>query len=228
MVSFRMIVIYALCAALLPSPGAAQDLSKYRDFEFGMSIESLAQRAGMNPSAARTIHQRPEMIQTLNWELYGFFGTSLNRDSIRSIRFDFYNGELSKLVVTYDTVQTEGLTTGDMIEAISALYGPATAPEAIVIISTPAANEESSKVLARWENAQYSYDLFRSPFGASFGIVAFSKRLDLIATAANLEAKRLDKLEAPARESERQKKELTDQQTAQEKARLISKPKFRP
>ena len=130
--------------------------------------------------------------------------------------------------MTYDTVQTEGLTTGDMIEAISALYGPATAPEAIVIISTPAANEESSKVLARWENAQYSYDLFRSPYGASFGIVAFSKRLDLMTTAANLEAKRLDKLEAPARESERQKKELTDQQTAQEKARLISKPKFRP
>jgi len=35
-------------------------------------------------------------------------------------------------------------------------------------------------------------------------------------------------LEAPARESARQKKQQEDEQASQEKARLISKPKFRP
>ena len=58
--------------------------------------------------------------------------------------------------------------------------------------------------------------------------MAFSKRLELMASAASQEADRLDKLEAPARERERQKKQEEDEQALQEKARLISKPKFRP
>lgn len=132
------------------------------------------------------------------------------------------------MVVTYDTVQTEGLTSNDLIEAISALYGPATWPEASVVISGPASNEDAQKVLARWENAQYSYSLFRSFYGASFGVVAFSKRLDLMASAANREAFRLDTLEAPARDAARQKKEQEDRQVTQEKVRLANKPKFRP
>jgi hypothetical protein len=49
-----------------------------------------------------------------------------------------------------------------------------------------------------------------------------------MASATNREAERLDKLEAPARESARLKKQEEDEQSSQEKARLISKPKFRP
>ena len=82
--------------------------------------------------------------------------------------------------------------------------------------------------LARWENAQYSYNLFRASYGMSFGLVAFSKRLESMASAASREADRLDRLEAPARETERQKKQDEDAQASQEKARLISKPRFRP
>jgi len=38
MISFRMLATSVLCATLFSSLGTAQDLSKYRDFEFGMSI----------------------------------------------------------------------------------------------------------------------------------------------------------------------------------------------
>ena len=228
MISFRTLATSVICAALFSSLGAAQDFSKYRSFEFGMSIESVAKLAHLNPTDAKTIHQRPEVIQTLDLEQRGYFDSASNRDSLRNIRFDFYNGELSKIVVTYDTVQTEGLTADDLIEALSVLYGPATRPETSVVISGSAVTEDSQKVLARWENAQYSYSLFRSFYGTSFGVVGFSKKLDLMASVANREANRLDTLEAPARESERQKKQEEDRQAAQEKARLVSKPKFRP
>jgi hypothetical protein len=62
----------------------------------------------------------------------------------------------------------------------------------------------------------------------SFGLVAFAKRIEPIAIASNQEAERLDKLEEPARESARQKKQEEDVQASQEKARLINKPKFQP
>ena len=62
----------------------------------------------------------------------------------------------------------------------------------------------------------------------SFGLVAFAKKLESIANASNQEAERLDKLEAPARENARQKKQEEDEQVSQEKARLINKPECQP
>ena len=228
MIRFRTLATSVVCASLFSSLGAAQDLSRYRDFEFGMSIESVAKLAHMNPSGAKTVHQRPEVIQMLDWELHGYFDSSPKADSVRDIRFDFYNGELFKMVVAYDTAQTKGLTADDLIEVLSALYGPAGKPETSVDVSGFLTYNDSQQVLARWENAQYSYNLFRSSYGMSFGLVAFSKRLELMASVASLEADRLDKLEAPARESARQKIQEQDEQALQAKARLISKPKFRP
>jgi hypothetical protein len=227
-ISFRTIATSILCVAIFSSLGTAQDLSRYRDFEFGMSIESVAKIAAINPSGAKTVHQRPELIQKLDWEEHGYFDASPKVNSVRNIRFDFYNGELFKIVVTYDSTQTNGLTTADLVESLSAVYGQADNPETTIIVSAFQTYSDSQQVLARWENAQYSYNLFRSSYGMSFGLVAFSKSLELMASATNREAERLDKLEAPARESARQKKQEEDQQASQAKARLISKPKFRP
>ena len=217
-----------LCAALFSSLGAAQELSRYRDFEFGMSIESVAKLAHTNVSGARTVHQRPEVIQTLDWEAPGYFDRSPKAESIRDIRFHFYNDELFKMVVVYDPDQTKGLTADDLIVALSNLYGSAGKPDTSVVVSRFLTYNDNEKVLARWENAEYSFNLFHSRYGNSFGLVVFSKRLELLASAATLEAVRLDELEAPARESARQKKNEEDEQALQEKARLINKPKFRP
>ncbi len=228
MISLRTLATSVLCAAIFSSHGAAQDLSKYRDFEFGMGIDSVAKLADANPSAAKTVHQRPEVIQKLDWEVHGYFDTSPTADSVRNIQFDFYNGELFRIVVTYDTTQTQGLTADDLVEALSALYGPARKPETSINVSSLLAYNDDQQVLARWENAQYSYNLFRSSYGMSFGLVAFSKRLDLMASVAKREAERLDKLEAPARETASRKRQEEDDRAAQMKARQITKPKFRP
>ena len=49
-----------------------------------------------------------------------------------------------------------------------------------------------------------------------------------MAGAAIVEAIRLDEQEAPQRETERQKKRDDEDHAAQEKARLVNKPNFRP
>jgi hypothetical protein len=226
MITFRTILKASLCALLLSCTGIAQDLSKYRDFQFGMSPEAAATQMQMSPSAIRTTYHRPALIQTFQWDKPGYSETETKNQSLRSIRFDFYNGELSKIVVIYDPARTNGLTTDDMVEAISGLYGPAAKPDRTIAVSAVYADNQT--VLASWEDALYSYNLFRSGYGNAFGLVAFSKKLDEMASVSIREADRLDKLEAPERERALQLKQDADRRAAQEKARLASKPSFRP
>jgi hypothetical protein len=131
-------------------------------------------------------------------------------------------------VVNYDRYKTEGLTTEDVVKALSAKYGTATKPAAEVIFSSSQVYNDSEVVIARWEDSQYSFNLFRSSYQPTFGMVAFSKRLDALARAAIAEAIRLDEQEAPQREIERQKEQDAKGRAGQEKARLANKLNFRP
>ena len=227
MFRFRIVLIAVSFLALFVSEGAAQNFSKYREFEFGTDIDTVAKQLQMNASAATTVHRRPELIQTLSWRQY-YYPSSSKPDSLQTLRFDFYNGALARIVVGYDPVRVQGLTVEDIAEAISNVYGRPSSVNTNVVISGPGWSEETRPVLARWEDADYSYSLFSAAYGSSFGVVAVSKRLDLMATLAIREANRLDVLEAPLREAERQKKAEQDLQAARDKARLIAKPNFRP
>ena len=82
--------------------------------------------------------------------------------------------------------------------------------------------------MARWEDSQYSFNLFRSSYQPKFGMVVYSKRLDALARLAVVEAVRRDEQEAPQREVDRQKKEAQETRSAEEKARLSNKENFRP
>jgi len=228
MFRFRLALIGVLFLPLFASLGSAQSFSRYRDFEFGTDIDTVAKQIHMDASAATTVHRRPEVIQTLNWRQYSYLSAATKGDSLQSLRFDFYNGALARIVVGYDPVQAQGLTVEDIAEAISNVYGYPAVPDTTVVISPPGSVEERRPVLARWENPDYSYSLFSVAYGSSFGLIALSKRLDLMATVAARAADRLDELEAPLREAALQKKTEEDRQAARDKARLLSKPNFRP
>src|SRR5438093_184407 len=99
-----------------------QDLSRYRGFQFGMNLLAVAKQADMKPSEARVIHQRPAVIQELEWRPPRSVGLP-QADPVKEGLFSFYNGELFRMVVNYDQHRTDGLTDEDMVEAISARYG---------------------------------------------------------------------------------------------------------
>jgi hypothetical protein len=225
---YHLTWISVLLLTIFASVAGAQSFSKYRDFEFGMDIDTVAKKLHLDASAATVVQRRPEVIQTLNWRQYALPSESSKLDSLQSLRFDFYNGELARIVVGYDPIQVQGLTAEDIVESISSVYGRSAAPDTTVVTSPPGLTEERRPVLARWEDPSYSYSLFSTAYGSSFGVVAVSKRLDLMATIAVREGNRLDQLEAPFREAERLKKAEQDRQAAQDKARLVTKPNFRP
>jgi hypothetical protein len=206
---------------LLTSSLYAADLSKYRDFQLDSDLLEVSEQAGMKAADAKLIHLRPAAIQEQSWR--GEPG-----DSVKGILFGFYNGELFRLVAAYDRYNTEGLTAHDMIEAISAAYGEAADPASEILLPSMYDDSEMVKVIARWEDANWPFNLVRSKYEPSFTLFAFSKRLAAQARTATNEAVRLDRLEAPQRELERRNKEDEEGRLQQEKARQVNRPDFRP
>jgi len=228
MISARSVTTSIFCVLLSAHLAAAQDLSTYRGFQFGMDLPAVAKLAGMKPSEAKVLHERPALIQELTWQPPFSRGSSPDEDPVWNTVFRFYNGELSRIVVNYKRNRTAGLTHQDLIEAISAMYGTPATLSREVTFSLSEVYNDSQVVLSRWEDPQYSFSLFRSAYQPAFGMLAVSKRLDALAREASIEAVRMDKQEAPQREAEQQRTREEARRTVEEKARLLNKPQFRP
>jgi hypothetical protein len=202
------------------------DLSKYRNFQFGTDLSTVAKQAGTNASQAKVIHRRPALIQEVEWRPQPL-GASSQPEAAKDVVFSFYDGDLFRIVVNYDRYETEGLTVDDFVDAISATYGPAAKSSAPANVA-PGDYGDQEEVLAQWQDSQYRFDLIRSSYGPTFRLVGVMKRLEAPAQAATLEAKRLDDQEAPQRDAARIASEQGVAKALLTKARLLNKPKFRP
>ena len=191
-----------------------------------MSLAAAAKQAGTKPSEARVVQQQPALIQEMDWELRSSLVANPKPDPVKDGLLSFVNGELFRIIVTYDRYKVEGMTVDDMVQAISASYGSASKPTAEIAYHSNYA--EVAPVLARWEDSEYSCDLVRTGDGASFALVLYSKRLTALAQAAMAEAARLDAQEAPQREIDEQKKRDEAETLVLDKARAVNKPNFRP
>jgi hypothetical protein len=213
-ISFVMIL---LSAPLI----RGQDLSKYRGFSLGMSLPELSNQVDLKPLQTKLIQKRPSVIQELTWWPRESSGSSPQADTVWQVFFTFYNGELFRILVTYDLDATKVLTAEDMVQAISTKYGTPTRPVGEISFPTNELYRSTQKVIARWEDSQYSINLVRSRFLNSFVLAMFSKRLNAQADAAIAKSIKLEGQEAPQKEIDRQKKEADDLEAARQKNRKI-------
>jgi hypothetical protein len=219
----------------------AQELSGYRGYRLGTSLAAVAQQARIDPEP-RVLQRRPAVIEELTWQPPATRVPSPQGESVKKVVFSFYDGQLSRMVVSYDRDRTEGMTDADMVTSVSEMYGLSRLP-ATWLTPTPAAGANGGTtwssssstslgfedtILARWGDAEHSVHLFRSPYQATFGLVIASTRLDALARAAVAEAARLDTEEAPQRELDRLQKQADDKRLNDARARQSNKPAFRP
>jgi hypothetical protein len=209
-----------------------QGLSQYRNFELGSDVTAVSALAGIASSEAKTIHQRPAVLQDLEWRPSHWISgsTAASTDPVEQILFSFYNDQLFRLVVDYGHERTEGMTEADMIEAISAVYGtplPRTSRAAGRAASR--LETESGSPVARWGESEHAVVLYHtSSYGAAFRLIVTDTGLENLARKAEAQAQRLDDREAPQREVARQQKERDDGRIAAAKARAANKSVFRP
>jgi hypothetical protein len=231
-VSLRTLTICVLGIALLGPRLDAQEFSRYRAFDLGDSLASVVATTGVAASEVKTLHERPALLQDLEWRPSRWvIGTATrSTDSVEQIEFSFYNDQLFRIVVDYGHDGTEGMTNGDLIEAISAIYGAALAKSPRAASRVPSAVEsDSGAPVGRWGDADHSIVLYRSSSYRSWGwrLIVTALPIDKLARAAETRAARLDDLEAPRREIARQKKEQADSLATAEKVRESNKKAFK-
>jgi hypothetical protein len=146
---------------LISAAASAQDLSTYRRFRLGTDLATVAKQASEDPVQAKTIHRRPALIQELTWNPQAV--GSAQTEPARDVVFSFYDRQLYRIAVLYDHFEIDGMTTEDMIDAISAQYGSATRPAGVSPAKTLYGDHE--EVLAQWQDSQYRFDLVRFSYG---------------------------------------------------------------
>jgi hypothetical protein len=215
-----------LILGLLSATALGADLSRYRDFQLGMGVPAVEKQIGANSPQTQVVSARPVLIQELEWRPRSL-GWTAKTEPVQSIVFGFLAGELFRISVIYDRSETEGLTSEDMVEAISSTYGkaePSSATASVVL----GPYGERGDVIGRWEDPRYRFDLVRLSHGPTYKLIAVTKKLEGAFESATLEAKRIEEQEAPRREAARLAGEEETAKTRLEKARVVNKPKFRP
>lgn len=212
---------------------SGESFSTYRQFELGSNVSSVAAAAGIAASEVTLVHQRPAVLQDLEWRpsRWGVGLSAPSNDPVERMTFSFYNDRLFRIVVEYGMQWTEGMTPPDLVEAISRVYGAPTGRPA----RNPAQAESRSDIeygapIGRWGVAgDHTVVLYQttSYLGAFRLVVTDVPRADL-AAKADTEAKRLDEREAPQREAARETKQRADEREAAAKARLANKGDFHP
>ena len=232
MIRARISIVLLSSLWLFPVVLDAQELDRYRDARLGSSLVAVATANGLTPADAKSVHQRPAIIQDLEWRSPRFLSASVATDDpVSQVVFTFYNDQLFRIVVGYDRQRTEGLTDADLIETLSATYG---SPSALAGTSRKPRVSESSEdrdpatVIARWENPESSVTLLRQSYPTPVSLVVLSKRLAYHARAAATEGARLDRIEAPQRELDRRRQEADAVRVSGENARPANKAKFKP
>jgi hypothetical protein len=229
MIGWHGVEVGVLAAALSIAAADAGPAAHYRDFQLGSGLQAISALAGVPAADAKTIHERPALLQDLEWRRPYADSSATAVDPVQQIAFSFYDDQLFRLVIDYDRDRTEGMTDADMVEAISAMYGTPVKPPAKATRPARArADEESGVRVAEWGGAEYAAVLHRMPYSSGFRMVVTSPPLTELARKAEAQALILEERDAPRRERVRQQQEADTERVAKAKARSANKAAFKP
>ena len=102
------------------------------------------------------------------------------------------------------------LTAEDLVQSIATKYGPPMKPVAPIEVSKTQTQGPEEKVIANWGDAQFSVSLNRSYLVNGFTLILYSRLANAAACEAVAKAVKLEELEGPQKEVDRQKKEADD------------------
>jgi len=223
MISIRNIAICLAFAGLYAPLNHAQDLSKYRQFSLGASLDEVSKQIDQRPNDASVIQERPTTIQQMEW-----WPVSLNSltkiEPVEKVLFSFYGHTLYKLEATYDSNATAGLTATDMIRAISASYGTPTAVENGLATPASTTYDATQPTVAQWEDGRYTVSLMRDSGLNTFELVIVSKQLNALAEASAIAAAKQELADAPQNAVAREKKAADDLEIERQENLKVFRP----
>lgn len=208
---------------------AASDLGTYRGFALGSAASDVMKLAGAGEPDLKTVHERPALLQELTWRPpYASGLDDADRDSVAAVVFSFVDNQLFRIAIDYDRSRTEGLTTNDVIAALTAKYGPPSAGRLPTSAVSGFHSIDAPTVVAVWRNADTTVTLEHFAYSRRFATIIASTRLQMLARKSQSAAVTMDAREAPAREAARVKARADAERAAAEKTRTANKATFEP
>ena len=220
--------VSAACIVLAVSTVSSAELSRYREFELGASVATVT-AVTQNAARVMIVHSRPALLQQLEWRPRYMAGApQADRDSIGEVVFSFVDDQLFQMSIAYAQDRTSGLTDGDMVGSLTAVYGVPSSPSPRTRTTSSLVALDAPVVIAEWRHAETTVVLQRKEYSDSFFLVITSLPLDTIARKAQAKAVAMDQREAPAREAALLKKRADDEKVAAETTRSANKKAFQP
>jgi len=154
----------------------------------GDDLLSIAQQIGMLSPHHALLSEPPGAVQELKWRAqFVRPGVASGADSVARLAFSFYEDQLFRIVIDYQPERTEGMTEGDMVAAISAIYGQ---PSKRAYRQMRAGLQASGidTVIAQWADGDSSIALLAVEGQAAFQMIVSSMQLEALARAAATDA----------------------------------------
>src|SRR5258708_900124 len=85
-----------LVSGVMSAATLTGDLSKYRNFQLGTDLSTVAKEMGADLSRVKVIHRRPALLQELAWRPQPL-GSLSKAESAQEVVFSFYEGELFRI-----------------------------------------------------------------------------------------------------------------------------------
>jgi hypothetical protein len=230
MITYRLrglCLVAILAGAGLATVHASTVFSRYRDVTLGDSIATVVERLQLVTPQIKVVFERPAKVEEITWRPSRFVsGVAATADPLSDLVLTFYEGRLARMVVSYDSQRTLGLTDADLRELLSSAYGAAMLP------STPTMGTAGAlpfrRVLAAWGDDEARVLLWRELHPARVGLLITSVAdADLLADAV-LEGTRLEAEAAPAREVTRRAAAAAAVAERDAQIRSDNKAKFKP
>jgi hypothetical protein len=209
---------------------SAQDQGRYRSFQLGTSVATIAASTNARTADVTLVHARPALMQELRWapSSFGVASRTLGQ-GLEKVTFSFYENQLYRIVVDYERAETRGMTDRDMVDAISSTYGEPSSSQIAEGASTGrGAERTASRLVARWSAPGYAVAVSRWAYGDAWRLVIETTALAALARDADARAIALDLREGPDREAARSRREQQDKYDADAAARTANKATFRP
>jgi hypothetical protein len=181
----RRTVLASLLLAMAPAGAIAQDRLQYRTYTLGDDLASVTLQAGLSVPAATDGPAAHDAVQELRWQArHARRGAAPTGDPVERLIFSFYEQRLFRIVIDYAGDRTAGMTEGDMVTAVSRLFGTPTRRIASPTVVGSAPGQPAAGIVAEWVFGDQSVALIALQDGTTFRMIVSSARDEALALAA--------------------------------------------
>jgi hypothetical protein len=224
-----MVLLVAVWVVAIAAPvrTAEPELPRYRGVALGESVATVIDALKAAPADVKVLRDRPSLVQELTWRPLRFIsGEMLEADPVAEMVLTFHSDRLVRIASLYDRERIAGLTDADLREAVSAVYGVSS------LMSNPAWTSQQSpadrQTIGRWEHGDTLIVLWHDLYPDRSGLIISAIAADTVMQQAISEGRRIEAIEAPARELALRAANAAAILARAETIRLANKAAFKP